>query len=55
VDASGEYENPLVTQIVPAMAFYPAEDYHQDFYSNNKSYGYCRLVITPKLKKLGLE
>ncbi len=55
VDASEQFADPIVTQVVPAMEYYPAEDYHQDFYSNNTSYGYCRVVITPKLKKLGLE
>lgn len=32
-----------------------AEDYHQDFYCQNKAYPYCRAVIVPKLEKLGLE
>jgi peptide-methionine (S)-S-oxide reductase len=44
-----------VTEIVPLEVFYEAEDYHQDYYKQNTSAGYCRLVITPKLKKLGLD
>lgn len=54
LDASGKYEKPVVTEIVQASEFWPAEDYHQDFYRNNTAYGYCRLVIHPKLKKLGM-
>jgi peptide-methionine (S)-S-oxide reductase len=46
------YENPIVTQINPLNVFYKAEDYHQDYYSNNQSQGYCSFVITPKLAKL---
>ena len=54
-DASGKYHDPIVTEITAATEFYPAEDYHQEFYELNKTYPYCRAVITPKLKKLGLE
>jgi len=40
---------------VPLTTFYPAEEYHQDYYQNNKDKNpYCRAVITTKLKKLGL-
>ena len=46
---------PLVTEIVPLTDFYPAEEYHQDYYDNNRGQGYCIFVIHPKLKKLGLE
>jgi peptide-methionine (S)-S-oxide reductase len=46
---------PIVTEIVPLTVFYPAEDYHQDYYDNNRGQGYCIFVIHPKLKKLGLE
>lgn len=55
LDASGKYPDKAVTEIVPLETFYPAEDYHQDYYENNTSAGYCRLVIAPKLKKLGLD
>ena len=54
LDSSGKYENPVVTDIVKASQLWEAEEYHQDFYRNNTTYGYCRVVIHPKLKKLGL-
>ncbi len=54
-DASGKFRDPIVTEIAPASTFYEAEDYHQEFYELNKSYPYCRMVILPKLQKLGLE
>lgn len=46
------YENPIVTEISPLKIFYKAEDYHQDYYRNNKEQGYCSFVIMPKLAKL---
>ncbi len=45
----------IVTEIVPLQTFYVAEDYHQDYYNQNKSAGYCRMVIKPKLDKLKLK
>ncbi len=53
-DASGRPGRPIVTEIAPAGPFYPAEDYHQEYYRNNRAAPYCRAVIQPKLKKLGL-
>lgn len=51
--AAKRFKDPIVTEIVPLKAFYPAEDYHQDYYNLNKNKnGYCQFVITPKLKKL---
>lgn len=56
LDASGMYENPSVTEISEASKFWVAEDYHQDYYNLNKDTNpYCRVVISPKLKKLGME
>ena len=52
---SGHFSRPIVTEITPAGVFYPAEDYHQEYYRLNKRAPYCRMVIQPKLKKLGLE
>lgn len=46
------YDNPVVTEISPLGIFYEAEDYHQDYYRNNTTQGYCSAVITPKLAKL---
>ncbi len=52
---SSKLSEPVVTEIVPVPRFFPAEDYHQDYYSKNPDQGYCSFVIRPKLKKLGLE
>ena len=43
---------PIVTNISPLAAFYPAEDHHQGYYRNNPGQGYCRAVIAPKVAKL---
>ncbi len=51
LDESGTWKNPIVTEIVPYEEFYPAEDYHQNYYKNNPTQGYCRMVIAPKLNK----
>lgn len=45
------WENPIVTEITKFDKFYPAEDYHQEYYQNNPNQGYCRIVITPKIEK----
>lgn len=45
------WDHPIVTEITLFEKFYPAEDYHQSYYSNNTGQGYCRIVITPKLEK----
>lgn len=45
------YKNPIVTAVVPFQSFYAAEDYHQDYYSQNREQGYCQVIINPKLKK----
>jgi peptide-methionine (S)-S-oxide reductase len=54
-DASGAFDDPIVTEISAASTFYPAEDHHQDYYAQNRAAGYCQMVIRPKLKKLGLK
>jgi peptide-methionine (S)-S-oxide reductase len=41
----------VVTEITPFEAFYKAENYHQDYYENNKNQPYCQMVIVPKLEK----
>jgi peptide-methionine (S)-S-oxide reductase len=51
LDESGAFEKPIVTEIVPLEAFYPAEAYHQDYYKNNPGQGYCQFVIAPKMDK----
>jgi peptide-methionine (S)-S-oxide reductase len=45
------WSDPIVTEIAAASAFYPAEDYHQNYYNQNKSQSYCAYVITPKVEK----
>jgi peptide-methionine (S)-S-oxide reductase len=50
--AQPQFSDPIVTEISGLETFYPAEDYHQDYYRNNKNAPYCRFVIAPKLKKL---
>ncbi|MFK7740144.1 MAG: peptide-methionine (S)-S-oxide reductase, partial [Planctomycetota bacterium] len=49
------WPDPIVTQVTKAVQFWEAEGYHQDYYRNNASQGYCRVVIRPKLEKLGLD
>ncbi|MBK7640880.1 MAG: peptide-methionine (S)-S-oxide reductase MsrA [Bacteroidetes bacterium] len=45
------YDNPIVTTLEPLSVYYKAEDYHQDYFNNNKSQGYCQMVIQPKIDK----
>lgn len=55
-EAAKEFSKPIVTEITKAGEFYPAENYHQDYYRLNKNRNpYCHAVISPKLKKLGLQ
>jgi peptide-methionine (S)-S-oxide reductase len=51
LDKSGAWDNPIVTEISPLNNYYPAEDYHQDYYENNSNQGYCSFVIGPKVEK----
>lgn len=44
------YGRPVVTELTPATVFYPAEDYHQDYYKLNPEAGYCQMVIRPKME-----
>jgi hypothetical protein len=48
------FGSPIVTEVAPTSRFWPAEAYHQDYFRRNPNQGYCRIVIAPKLKKLGL-
>jgi peptide-methionine (S)-S-oxide reductase len=45
------WEDPIVTEVLPAPPFYPAEEYHQDYFRRNPGQGYCRIVIAPKVAK----
>lgn len=51
LDESGAFDNPIVTEISPLSEYYPAEDYHQNYYKLNGSAPYCSYVIQPKLEK----
>ncbi len=51
LNESGAFENPIVTSLEKFTVFYPAEDYHQNYYNNNSEEGYCQIVIRPKLEK----
>jgi len=51
LDKSGAFEKPIVTTLEPFTKFYPAEDYHQNYYLNNPEQGYCQYVIRPKVEK----
>src|SRR5690606_26317330 len=51
VTAEGVWDNPLVTEVEPLDVFYPAEDYHQNYFVDNPYQGYCRVVIAPKVAK----
>ena len=46
------WDEPIITELSKLEAFYPAEDYHQDYFNKNPAQGYCQLIINPKLKKL---
>ena len=50
--AQARFHDPIVTQIVPLVKFYRAEDYHQDYFRKHPEAAYCRAVIKPKLEKL---
>ncbi|MHA2272336.1 MAG: peptide-methionine (S)-S-oxide reductase MsrA [Candidatus Hodarchaeales archaeon] len=52
LDTAEIWNAPIVTEIAPFSEFFPAEDYHQNFYRQNPNQGYCRLIIRPKLQKL---
>jgi len=51
LNAEKVYDNPIVTTLEPLTKFYVAEDYHQNYYENNKNQQYCQMVIQPKIEK----
>ena len=51
MDKSGIWDNPIVTEITAMDVFYPAEDYHQNYFQLNPTQPYCQFVIHPKMKK----
>jgi len=50
-EAQKDWPSPITTEIAPLKKFYPAEDYHQEYFANNPSAGYCRAVVSPKVAK----
>ena len=55
ISAQGIWTNPLVTKVTAAETFYPAEDYHQEYFERNPNQGYCRVIIAPKVAKFRKE
>jgi peptide-methionine (S)-S-oxide reductase len=51
LNSEGIWKDPIVTEVTGFSNFYPAENYHQEYYDNNPGQGYCRVVIQPKLEK----
>jgi len=51
LDKSGAFDKPIVTTLEKFTVFYPAEEYHQNYYRNNTGQGYCQFVIRPKVEK----
>jgi peptide-methionine (S)-S-oxide reductase len=55
IDTAGIWDAPVVTEVVPLTEFFPAEQYHQDYFRRNPGQGYCRVVIAPKVAKFRKE
>ena len=53
--ASQLWDDPIVTEIAPTETFYPAEDYHQEYFANNPDQQYCKLVVRPKVNKFRMQ
>jgi peptide-methionine (S)-S-oxide reductase len=51
LDKSGDFDDPIVTTIEEMKKFYPAEDYHQDYFAQNPDNPYCQAVVGPKVAK----
>lgn len=52
LEAEKVYDDPIVTEVVPYTEFYPAENYHQDYFTNNPNQPYCAAVVAPKVAKV---
>ena len=52
LDNSSNEGKPVVTEVKKLEKFYPAEDYHKNYYENHKNQSYCQVIINPKLKKV---
>jgi peptide-methionine (S)-S-oxide reductase len=52
LEAGKVWDDPIVTEVKPLDRFYPAEEYHRDYYRRNPTQGYCRAVVAPKVAKV---
>ncbi len=52
LNAAQIFDKPIITEVTGVTRFYPAEDYHQEYYSNNPNQPYCQVVVSPKVAKL---
>ena len=52
LNAAKVWDDPIVTEVVSLSEFYPAEEYHRDYYQRNPNQGYCQVVIAPKVAKV---
>jgi len=55
LEARGLWGDPIVTEVTPFTAFYPAEDYHQEYFANNPRQPYCQAVVAPKVAKFRVQ
>jgi peptide-methionine (S)-S-oxide reductase len=51
-DIQPGYDSDIVTEVEPLETFYPAEEYHQDYFEKNPNQSYCQMTIPPKIEKL---
>lgn len=51
LNQSGKYKSKIMTEVTKLDKFYPAEDYHQNYFVNNPNQGYCNAVVRPKVEK----
>ena len=51
LESAKTFNKPIVTQIAPFQGFYPAEEYHQEYFKRNPYQGYCQVIIAPKMAK----
>ena len=52
LEAEKVYDDPIVTELAPLTQFYPAEDYHQDYFTKNPYQPYCQAIVAPKVAKV---
>ncbi|MEX2177289.1 MAG: peptide-methionine (S)-S-oxide reductase MsrA [Gemmatimonadaceae bacterium] len=55
LEANQVWKDPIVTEVVPFSVFYPAEEYHQDYFNKNPGQPYCSAVVAPKVSKIRKE